>query len=206
MAKFTSSRPVLSPRMALEGKYNAARMNLLLVIAFTVINLVLLFAAGGNFYFLFSAFVPYYAGIIGMLYCGKFPAEFYEDYVGFEFLDNSFLFVMIILAVAFTLPYLIAWLCSKNHKVGWLIFALVWFGLDTVLMIFLNGIALDSLFDILFHAWVIYYLVMGIVSHNKLKKLPPDEPAPVDPMAVFETDATEIEAKTEEATEENTEI
>ena len=41
------------------NKYGIARSNLLLVILFTLINSVISFAHG-NFYFLFSASIPYY--------------------------------------------------------------------------------------------------------------------------------------------------
>ena len=78
-------------------------------------------------------------------------------------------------AAVLTLLYLLAWLCSKKQWVGWLIFALVFFVLDTVGMLLSIVIATDMIIDILFHAWVIYYLILGIHAHFKLKKLPPDE-------------------------------
>ena len=44
----------------LESKYNKSIANLLLVVIFTVINIVLL-VLNANSYFLFSAFIPYFA-------------------------------------------------------------------------------------------------------------------------------------------------
>ena len=58
--------------------------------------------------------------------------------------------------------------------IGWFIFTLVIFSIDTLLMIFLQGIG-DSIIDIVFHVWVIVSLVRGISAQAKLKKLP-EEP------------------------------
>ena len=44
-------------------------------------------------------------------------------------------------------------------------------------MFALMGFSVDSIIDILFHAWVIFSLISGIVSYNKLKKLPVEEMA-----------------------------
>lgn len=41
---------------------------------------------------------------------------------------------------------------------------------------FLTEFATDSVIDILFHVWVIFYLVSGTVNYFKLKKLPEEEP------------------------------
>jgi hypothetical protein len=157
-----------------EQQYKTARYNLLLVVAFTIINIVLL-VTNSDTYFLFSAYIPYALVSFGMLYCRRFPEEFYTD--GLEtlpVLDDSVFTVLLLAAIIITLVYLLAWLLSSKHRVGWLVFMLVLFGIDTAGLLILNGISIDSLFDILFHAWVIYYLVLGINAHNKLKKLPVD--------------------------------
>ena len=158
-----------------ELQYKTSRMNLLLVVIFTAINLLLLIA-NADTYFLFSAFIPYFITTLGMLMCGRFPAEFYTDELeGMVFLDDSFFVVLLVIALALTLLYLLAWFKSRKQRVGWLIFALVFFSIDTLGMLLLNGISFDSIFDILFHAWVIYYLALGIGAHNMLKKTPPAE-------------------------------
>ncbi|MBR6742460.1 MAG: hypothetical protein IKM09_03340 [Clostridia bacterium] len=152
-----------------------SRSNLLLVVVFTVINLILL-VTNSNSYFLFSAFIPYFITDLGMLLCGRYPEEVYVD--GLEeltFLDNSVFVVLLVISIVLTLMYFLAWLFSSKNRVGWLIFALVFFGIDTVGMIALTGLSFESAIDILFHAWVVYYLVVGIVAHSKLKNLPPEE-------------------------------
>ena len=174
MANFSMQRQ-LSPRALYEQKYRASRLNLLLVVVFTAINLILL-VTNANSYFLFSAFAPYFIASIGMFLCGRFPEEYYVD--GLEemvFLDNSFFAALLIIAFILTLLYLLAWFMSSKNRVGWLIFALVFFSLDTLGMLVLNGFSFDTIIDIVFHAWVIYYLVIGIIAHNKLKNLPPEE-------------------------------
>lgn len=176
MAKFFNQEH-LSQREIYEQKYRSSRMNLLLVVVFTAINLLLL-VTNSNSYFLFSAFIPYFITSIGMLLCGRFPEEFYAD--GLEdmpFLDNSFFVILLVISAVLTLLYLLAWFMSSKKRVGWIIFALVFFGIDTLGMLFINGISLESIIDILFHAWVIYYLILGISVYYKLKKLPAEQEA-----------------------------
>ena len=69
----------LSPRQALEVKYNSARGNMLLVVVFTLINIVLLMT-NANSYFLFSAFVPYMLISEAWFYTGRYPQEAYGEY------------------------------------------------------------------------------------------------------------------------------
>jgi hypothetical protein len=64
--------------------------------------------------------------------------------------------------------------------------------LDTVLMLLLNGIAMEMLVDIVFHVWVIVVLFMGISAGNKLKALPPE---PVEIPVVEEAAAEEPRAE-----------
>lgn len=55
-----------SERYTLENKYNTTRYNLLLVIGFTLINIVLL-VTNSDRYFLFSAYIPYTVATLGMI-------------------------------------------------------------------------------------------------------------------------------------------
>jgi len=158
-----------------EQKYHRSRVNLLLVVVFTAINLLLL-VTNADSYFLFSAFIPYFIATIGMLLCGRFPEEYYtEELEGMAFLDNSVFVILLVVAVVLTLLYLLAWFMSSKNRVGWLIFALVFFGLDTIGLLLIGGISLDSVFDIVFHGWAIYDLILGVRAHYKWKKLPPEE-------------------------------
>ena len=69
---------------------------------------------------------------------------------------------------------------SKKH-VGWMVGALTYFAMDCALLIILcvmSGDFVSSLVDLLFHAWVMYYLISGVRSGFKLQKMPAPEPMP----------------------------
>lgn len=164
----------LSRREQLTNKYMSARHNLLLVVIFTAVNIGLL-VAQSNSYFLFSASIPYYLVDLGMFLCGKYPMEYYAEMGAVEFFPNSFLVVMIVIAVVILGLYLLSWFLSKKPRVGWMIFSLVIFVLDTLFMLLIMGINADMILDIVFHGWVVISLISGISSYFKLKKLP-EEP------------------------------
>lgn len=168
----------LCERQKLENKYNSARMNLLWVVAFTAINIVLLVTNSGR-YFLFSAYVPYLVMDLAMLLCGKYPAEVYAEYYpDMEFMSSTVFYVALAVAVVLIALYLVSWICAKKLKVGWMIFALVFFVIDTAVMLYLCGDIAANILDIVFHGWVIVSLIMGIIACGKLKKLPEEIPAP----------------------------
>ena len=174
----------IPPRALCEAKYNSARMNLLLVLGMTLLNIVVC-CFGSDRYFLFSASIPYYLVLLGSIMTGRMPEEYYTDWPASEpFLGIGFLVVMAVIAVAMLLVYLACFLLSKKNRVGWLITAAVFFGIDTLGMLWLYGISADAIFDIVFHAWVLYYLITGVINGLKLKNLPEDDPQPVEGEAV----------------------
>lgn len=141
-----------------QQKYNTARLNLLIMIVFTLLNIVLLFAQS-NTMMLFSATVPYMAVIVGM-----------EDGSG------MLLVPCILVAVITLILYFLCWLLSKRSHV-WMIVALVLFVLDCLALIGICVWAQDfsGILDIAFHAFVLYYLIMGVKYGNQLKNLPSEE-------------------------------
>lgn len=160
-----------------QQKYSAARVNLLLVVIMTLINVVMA-ALGSDSYFLFSAIWPYSIALNGAFLTGKMPDDWYGPEMWPEekaFLPDSFFYVMITIAAVILVLYLACWFFSKKNKTGWLIAALVLFGIDTLYMLFIYGIGADTILDIVFHALVVYYLISGIVYSFKLKKLPPED-------------------------------
>ncbi len=189
------NKPVSTERTRLQEKYNSARSNLLIVVAFTVINIILEITQS-NTYFMFSAFVPYCIAIIGGIICGKYPVYSGNDFlVAQPYRDTAY---VVIIGIAFVLTalYLLSYLFSKKNKVGWLIFALVFFVIDTIAMFWLGVLAeeivVDSIIDIVFHAWIIIILVNGIVAHFKLKKLPEEE---VEVQQTEQIEVTETESQ-----------
>ncbi len=141
-----------------KAKYDSARSNLLLMIVFTLINVVLA-AIGSETMMLFSATVPYLFAIMGMI-------------EGFsELLAPGIVLALISIGI-----YFVCWLLSKKHY-AWMIVALVLFSIDTLIMIGMYVFAGDfsGIIDVLIHAWVMYYLVVGAINGPKLKKLPEEE-------------------------------
>jgi hypothetical protein len=183
----------LTERETLQNKYNAARGNLLFAIAFTLINIVLLFVDASS-YFLFSIYVPYFIASLGMIITGKMPQEFYQEgWEGTEFLGDSALVVMLVISLVIVGLYFLSWILSKKNKIGWLVFGFVLFCVDTLAMLFLQGIG-ESIIDLVFHIWVIVYFVIGINSYKKLKQLPEEEiDEEIDENLGEETDACEVE-------------
>ena len=163
-----------SPRDVLQGKYNSARHNLIIAVAFTLINIVLLFV-DGNSYFLFSLFTPYLLVFLGMDLTGRLPQLYTEaEYAMIEFLPDTVFYVMLAIAAIIVALFVLFWALSKKNKVGWIIAALVMVCLDSVLMLYMQEIQ-DIIMDIVFHIWVIVSLAGGISAYNKLKALPPEE-------------------------------
>lgn len=134
-------------------KTKTARIDLLLILILSVINIVLLFSRL-DYFFLFSATIPYYLIIFGVL-GGYFPIAF-------------------AIAIVILASYLLCWIKSK-HNSGWLIVAAVLFGVDTLAlgMLYLLSEDMSGFLDFFLHAWLIYDLISAIVADRKLKKLTP---------------------------------
>lgn len=164
----------LSQSEVLANRYHNARSNILWVVVFTVINIFLL-VTNSNSYFLFSASIPYYIVDLGMFLCGRYPAEYYTEIGGIDPLGNTFFAVTLIIAAVILALYLLSWIFSKKPRVGWMIFVLVFFVIDTLGMLWWAGISSDMIIDIVFHGWVIVSLSMGISAYFKLKDLPEEE-------------------------------
>lgn len=154
-----------------DVKYSRSIANLLVVVIASAVNILLL-VTNTDTYFLFSAFVPYFLAQCGMFYTGMFPEEYYQGFEEFEFLGQSFLITTVIVAAGIVLLYLLSWIFARKKKVGWLIFATVMFCIDTVAMLLLTDMWWDSIIDIVFHAWIIFSLISGIVCCRKMKNRP----------------------------------
>ena len=168
----------MTQRELLMGKFARSRNSILLVVLFSFVN-ILLMVTNANLYFLFSAYVPMILMDMGMYYCGKYPAEYYEEAV--ELLPDTFLVVMVAISAVILLAYLLCWIFSGKTRTGWMIFALVLISLDTGLMFLMNGFAIAYLLDTVIHIVIIVSLSKGISACHKLKNLPPE---PVDAVAV----------------------
>lgn len=157
-----SQRPPL--RGDLQIKYDRARANLLLVAIVSIINL---FTLAFNYtYFLFSASLP------------ALPVELALPMSEEEVVATSDMILPIVIGIVLTVPYLLCWLFSKKHP-GWMVAALAFFSLDCLYLLFLASFdPLAVLLDILFHAWVMFYLITGVINGFKLKDMPEEQPLP----------------------------
>lgn len=148
----------LTKREFARLKYETARKNLLLMLIFTIINLVML-GLEANVMLLFSATIPYVSGVFAIMYGGT-------------------LFSVICIGVAGVsmLAFLLCWTFSKRHY-GWMIAALVLFVMDTLAMAGMYILTGDfsGIIDVAAHIWVLYYLVIGVKYGYQLHTLPVDE-------------------------------
>ncbi len=161
-----------------KTKYQSARANLLLMIILTAVNIALLFI-NAEYMLLFSATVPYFAVIIGM-----------------ATQIDIMIAVSVCFAVAILLIYLLCWGMSKKHH-GWMIGALVMFIVDTIAMILMYVSMGDfsGVLDIAIHAWVLYYLIIGVANGKKAKEVPADAPVEVSDYAAYDAEAENEEVK-----------
>lgn len=159
---------LMNMRQAAEEKVSSARNNLLLMIVLSAVNLVLL-AVGANVMLLFSATIPYLLASVAM--------------------ELGALGAGVVLALILLALYLVCWGLSKRHY-GWMVAALVMFLLDTVAMalLYLSMREFGGIMDVIFHIWVMYYLVMGVIAGHQLRTLP--EPSPEEVAALLSTDST----------------
>lgn len=170
MAFFRQPSASMTLRQTYEAKYNAARINLLLVVILTTVNMVLLLTRNFS-YFLFSASVPYVLVDFGMALCGKYPPEYYEgEMADMAFFGDGLLITLSVIAFLIVGTYLLLWYLSRRHP-KCLTVALILFAIDTVLLLALLNPSLNGLLDLLFHGFVLYEIIVGTRAAAALKKL-----------------------------------
>lgn len=159
----------MKKRSEVEVNFNKSRSNLLLVIVFSVLNVILtLVNAGINF--LFSATFPMF--VVGL-------GQAFSDKSG----DNAYLIIAVIVAFILIACYGVCYLLSKKHK-AFIVVALVFFSIDTLFLLWILSLGIDysAIFDIAFHVWVVYSLIIGVKAWLDLKKLPLNEEIVEDEM------------------------
>jgi len=126
-------------------KFESARTNLLVVIGFTVVNLILL-VFNADISFLFSASLP------------QFIYIFTESFI---------------LALFSIIPYLAFWFFAKRVR-ALIVAALIYFSIDVIILIYfisLIGFDFSLVIDIAFSVWILFYLVRGVISWNNLRNV-----------------------------------
>ena len=156
-------------KRVLTIKYRSARLNLILAVALTLVNIIMIFA-GSHTYLAFSLAIPMYLVTEGAGMCGFLPEEYYDpDFI--YILKEPYVFVILcIVAVAILGACVALWWFSKNN-VLFLKISLGVIAVDTVAMFGIFGITSSIIIDVIFHAWLIYYVVSGINADKKLKDI-----------------------------------
>ena len=155
----------------LSGKIASGRHSLLLILVFTVVNLLMVVLDSGT-YFLFSAAVPYY---LTMYFKG-----IDNGFVDGPWKENGpFTMAALIVSAVILLLFLLCWLLSKK-RTAWLMPAVALFVLDTLALVWITFNLLNdpagNIVDFVFHFWVIFELIRAIVCDGKLNKLPARTP------------------------------
>ena len=160
-------------RSDMEKRLNLARSNLLVVIIFSAINIALVLL-NTNITFLFTATCPTLIVQIGQL-----ASE--------EARNSTILWIAGAISAVIVLLYTMCYFLSKKRGVFMMI-ALILFTIDTLVLVWLLTLGFDSsvLFDIAFHIWVLYYLIVGTKAWLNLKKMPFEDPLNV----YYESSAT----------------
>jgi len=158
-----------SPAQRYQRNLKAASSNLLVFAILSAVNMVLVLT-GSSITFTFSAYLPEMLVVLGQeikLMTGKGGA----------------LAVFIVISLLFIVACVVSALLAKKRPLL-LILGLVLVAGDTVLMLIdilpvislwiEAGMTVSLLIYFLFHAWILYYLINGLVSYSKLKALPPE--------------------------------
>lgn len=157
-------------REYLTQQKKGGRMTLLLILLFTVINLVLLVLDQGT-QFLFSASVPYYLTLVGKGLDNGFAEEAWP-------VNGTFTVTALAISIGILGVYLLCWLLA-GKRTGWLTAALVLFAVDTAALIALSWLLLEdpmaNIIDLVIHALAIWELWQAVRANRKLAELP-EEP------------------------------
>ena len=181
----------MPPRLVYESRIRSAMSFCIMVALLTVVNLIIL-VCGGELYFTFALYTPYFFTVLAM--------EFGGVYIAFA----------VISAIA-SVALMAVFGFFGRRKPVFLIMAVVALVLDFGFYMVTVGMAGGNiLFDLIFRALVIIYVILGIVSHFKLKKLADESEAPVGgytapvtPEPAFAPEEVKEEVKEEEITEES---
>jgi len=162
----------------LAVRFTRARHNLLLVVAFTTINLVLR-VVGSDVFFLFSATLPMF------IYDRAITAN-----------------TGIILGAAVIFVYLLCWIMAKQWR-WFIVIALIFFLVDIGFyadFLIWNRHFLPYVFDvsfaieIAFRLWILISLISGTIAWARLRKLSNQEFAVAQTQAEADASATEAGA------------
>ncbi|MBQ7365345.1 MAG: hypothetical protein IJW46_07085 [Clostridia bacterium] len=154
-------------------------MNILAMAALTLVNIVLVITNSDSS-FPFSASIPLYLVLIFSEMCGMRPDAFYEEFYGpdwkdAEFFDPGLFWGVVVVAVLLTAIYFVLWYFAKKKKVFSIVLT-VFYAIDTVALLIFNttiyAFSAMVLIELLFHAWVFYYLILALKAWDGMAAAP----------------------------------
>jgi len=140
-------------------KFEKARNNLLVVIAYSVINLILT-AFDAGVIFLFSTTLPQFVFVMGRN-------------LAIDMGSNIFATMGLVIAIILIIPYFVFWLLAKRARVLILV-ALILISIDSLLLLyFIIGIEFQwtYLLELAFRVWILYYLINGVMAWAKIRNI-----------------------------------
>ncbi len=163
-------KPKQTSRESLMRQAASGRSSLLLVLIFSVVNIIMVLLDTDT-YFLFSASVPYYLTMLGKGMDNGFVNGSWD-------VNSTYTITALVISAVILTIFLLCWILSKKRS-GWLTVAAVLFVLDTLALAVFTFTLYDSpavnIMDFIFHIWVIASLIHGAFASKKLKKLPAEE-------------------------------
>ncbi len=167
----------MTSRETYERNLRTARGEILVVAVLSVIN-VLTVLAKQDFFFYFSASVPFYLALFFAEICGMRSEAFYEEFYGpgeYAFYDASIFYVVFVVALLLAALYFLFWFMSRKSR-GWALATLIVYSLDLVghlfFCAFIYGFDLTDVLVLLFHALVIYSMVQVVRAWNGIQSSP----------------------------------
>lgn len=158
-------------RAKYDAQYASARANLGAVVLLSLVNVVLMVLDAGVS-FLFSAVMPQVAINYGW---------YLDAWLG----GSTYAIIAYAISALWIGAFALCYYLSKKHP-GCMTAALVLFCLDCLVLVYwiYLGFMMEDVLDIVFHVWILYYLIRGVVAARKRKTLPeaPVPPAPGAPM------------------------
>lgn len=157
-------------RAKYDAQYASARANLGAVVLLSLVNVGLMVLDAGVS-FLFSAVLPQVAINYGW---------YLDAWLG----GSTYTIIAYAISALWIGAFALCYYLSKKHP-GCMTAALVLFCLDCLVLVYwiYLGFMMEDVLDIVFHVWILYYLIRGVVAARKCKTLPeaPVPPAPGAP-------------------------
>ena len=185
-----ASKPIKTKEMY-QRDLNMSRMNLLLSVIFTVVNLVTVMISITTSFF-FSASLPHYLTLFFAINCGRFDPSYYQSVLeaehgadwktlypnwesAFQFLDSSIFWLVFAFSIAIIVGLFLLWFFSKKYRVCSMI-TLSYYIVDTLFLVafsfFVGAGGIELILQLLFHLWIVYYAVLAVRAWKGIDTAP----------------------------------